>query len=235
MVLSLFLIPFLVVAQELVPKEENRKWGFVNNVGNVVVPFQYDSAKEFSEGMAAVQLNGKSGFINNAGNVVIPLIFDNIVPFYGSETTWAMLNRKWEVIDRNGNVIQRNSASLELPVKVENNNCKVTIIDFFTDKDVYGNVTLNILCDKIDCSSEDFSFRNAIPRVQIVSNGQQFENKDYVVLAMFENQMIVDNQPVEKKQYFIYRYIFGTSVSPKSLIFDNSDYPNGKISIKIEK
>ncbi|OAB44378.1 WG repeat-containing protein [Paenibacillus glacialis] len=48
------------------------KWGFVDRFGKVVIPFKYDNADSFSEGLAIVYNGqGKIGFINKKGALVI--------------------------------------------------------------------------------------------------------------------------------------------------------------------
>lgn len=47
-------------------------WGYVDGEGNVVIEPQYKEAKSFSNGLAAVQIDGKWGFINKENKVVIP-------------------------------------------------------------------------------------------------------------------------------------------------------------------
>ena len=42
----------------------NHKWGFIDKSKKSVVPPKYDEASHFSEGLAAVKLNGKWGFIS---------------------------------------------------------------------------------------------------------------------------------------------------------------------------
>ncbi|MDB9310688.1 WG repeat-containing protein [Aphanizomenon sp. CS-733/32] len=37
----------------------NGKWGFINNSGQLLIPSKFDDALSFSEGLAAVTINGK--------------------------------------------------------------------------------------------------------------------------------------------------------------------------------
>ena len=53
-------------------KESDGLYGYVDYDENVVIPFQYENAADFSEGLAAVKKNGKWGYINKKGEVVIP-------------------------------------------------------------------------------------------------------------------------------------------------------------------
>lgn len=49
---------------------------FTDGNGNFLFNRQFEYVGKFSEGLAAVGLNGKTGFINTAGKVVIPCIYD---------------------------------------------------------------------------------------------------------------------------------------------------------------
>lgn len=50
---------------------EMGKWGFKDKTGKLVIPYQYDDAREFSEGLAAVETKDGIGFIDHSGNFVI--------------------------------------------------------------------------------------------------------------------------------------------------------------------
>ena len=69
--------------------------------GEVVIPFKYDNALNFSEGLAAVELNGKWGFINKSGKVVIPFKYDYAWSFSEGLSAVA-LNGKWGFINKSG-------------------------------------------------------------------------------------------------------------------------------------
>ena len=44
---------------------------FIDLKGNIVVPINYDDTDYFSEGLAAVMVNGKWGYVNAKGEIVI--------------------------------------------------------------------------------------------------------------------------------------------------------------------
>lgn len=49
------------------------KWGFVNTLGEEVVPPKYDGVGDFNDGgVAKIWLNGKIGWITNKGMEVVP-------------------------------------------------------------------------------------------------------------------------------------------------------------------
>ena len=57
------------------------KSGFVDKKYNVVIPCIFDYARNFSQGLAAVQRNGKWGFIDKTGRQVIRCVYDSVEDF----------------------------------------------------------------------------------------------------------------------------------------------------------
>ncbi len=54
------------------------RFGYVNTIGEEVIPCIYESAWNFSEGLAAVKIKGRWGFINDHNEVIIDFVFENI-------------------------------------------------------------------------------------------------------------------------------------------------------------
>ena len=69
--------------------------------GDVVIPFKYDEAYNFSEGLAVVKLNGKYGFIDKSGKEVVPPKYENGGSF-SEGLAVVELNGKWGFIDKSG-------------------------------------------------------------------------------------------------------------------------------------
>ena len=66
--------------------------GFIDESGDLVIPMIYQSASDFSEGLAAVSIRDiewelKWGFIDRYGNEVIPFIFDYANSFSDGHAT----------------------------------------------------------------------------------------------------------------------------------------------------
>ena len=57
----------------------NNKYGFIDEIGDVIVPLKYDCAESFSGGLAAVKLNDKWGMINKKNEIIVPLEHDEKV------------------------------------------------------------------------------------------------------------------------------------------------------------
>lgn len=53
-------------------------WGYISVDGQIVIEPTYEQAYRFSDGMAAVKLNGKWGFINSEGIIVVPCEYDEV-------------------------------------------------------------------------------------------------------------------------------------------------------------
>jgi len=61
----------------------DRKYGYIDKTGKIVIPVEYYAVRPFSEGLAVVckSISGKYGVIDKTGKVIIPLEYDCIYPF----------------------------------------------------------------------------------------------------------------------------------------------------------
>lgn len=62
------------------PIERDGKWGYVNRLGQIVIPYQFEAAEPFDQGIARVSLGKKIFFINRAGEKVTQ-DFDGVFNF----------------------------------------------------------------------------------------------------------------------------------------------------------
>ena len=70
---------FCFYGQEPVPsKNEDGRYGFIDQTGAEVIPFKYDYVFNFSNGLAMIQLYGKWGYIDKTGTEVITCKYDHI-------------------------------------------------------------------------------------------------------------------------------------------------------------
>ncbi len=80
-------------------------WGYKDENGNTAIPPLFDSALEFSEGLAAVRLNGCNHFIDNKGICAINCsVYDSVKSFSGGVAA-VRKNGLWGYIGRGGNVV----------------------------------------------------------------------------------------------------------------------------------
>lgn len=84
--------------------DDSLRYGFTDETGIIVIPPQFDSVRDFSEGLSAVRLSGKWGYIDTLGNIVIDYRF-SVQPLEFSDGLAAFVtNKKWGYIDTNGNI-----------------------------------------------------------------------------------------------------------------------------------
>lgn len=67
----LIIFHFQLLAQDLYPIKSNKKWGYINKEGKIVIEPQYDFAETFECGFGKVILKNKIGIINAEGKLVI--------------------------------------------------------------------------------------------------------------------------------------------------------------------
>lgn len=87
------------------------KWGYINTLGDLVIPARYDEASHISEGMAAVNLRGKWGYIDTAGHTVIDFQFKAAWPFSEGVGRVLNFNGSWTLVYRDG---RQNTLPLEI-------------------------------------------------------------------------------------------------------------------------
>lgn len=85
--------------------EMNQKFGFIDKLGNEIIPCKYDDADDFKFGVAVVETDEESGLINQQGKIIISCRYDNIHSFDEDSTATAYLNGKAGRINITGNVV----------------------------------------------------------------------------------------------------------------------------------
>lgn len=94
----------LAVAQRFERASQCYKFGYVDAAGQVVIDFQFDDAKAFSEGLAAVKVQGQYGYIDPSGTMVLKPEFDDAFPFSGSRGM-IVVRGHCGFVDPNGQIV----------------------------------------------------------------------------------------------------------------------------------
>lgn len=81
------------------------KFGFIDKNGNEIIPFIYEEARNFTNGLSQVRRDGKRGYIDKEGKEVIPLIYRCAATFYSDMALVSKDAKKCEYIDKSGNVV----------------------------------------------------------------------------------------------------------------------------------
>lgn len=96
---------FYTISEDLICKKEKKKWGYINKLGVTIIPFQFDLAASFSEGLANVYLGNEYGFINKHGDMVFKTKCRWIGSFSDGFARFRAKNRKYGYIDKSGNQV----------------------------------------------------------------------------------------------------------------------------------
>lgn len=146
----------------IMPALRSGKWGFINSLGKIKVPFIYDSYKGImavyntsTDHFTAVCQNGKWGFIDassSEGKIIVSPRYKD-VGYFVFGTAWVMDDKNISFIDKTGNVIcggyvnvtPFNASGLSC-VKTSRNTTEAYLINkrgeivFYCDKDEKGNL-----------------------------------------------------------------------------------------------
>ena len=78
-------------------------YGFINEAGHPIVPFIYEDATPFSEGVAAVQKDSQWIFIDRSGQKLFPQSFKNVNSFSSGLAAVTANDSTYGYIDKSGN------------------------------------------------------------------------------------------------------------------------------------
>ncbi len=80
------------------------KYGYKDKSGTLIIPYEYDVAENFSEGMALVKKGDKYGYINKQGKVIVPFVYDWGGNFKDG-VAWVKKNGKYGYVNNVGKEI----------------------------------------------------------------------------------------------------------------------------------
>ena len=127
----------------LAPVQKDGKYGYINKLGEEIIPCKYDKAEEFYNGLAVVakkisEDEYRYGCINIDDEMVIPQKYDYIQGFKLNQVTPARLNDKEGAINMNGEIVvpfeyKLVSVYSEDMAYVQNDNNKVGFVNIKGD------------------------------------------------------------------------------------------------------
>ena len=82
---------------------KNKKWGFIDGKGKLVIPMIYDNVDYFTQNnLSTVVKNTKSGFIDKSGKEIIPIIYDDARSEQLDNIVIVKKNNKWAFFNNQG-------------------------------------------------------------------------------------------------------------------------------------
>ncbi|MCR5726499.1 MAG: WG repeat-containing protein, partial [Lachnospiraceae bacterium] len=77
---------------------KNGKWGFIDVNGNMVFEYQYDNARSFCRGFAAVEINGLWTLIDLDGKQIMEPRFKGMYEMSSSGTVPVLEDNGWNIL-----------------------------------------------------------------------------------------------------------------------------------------
>jgi len=90
----------------LVPLRQGKKWGYLNTLGQVAIPIQYDKVTEFNGGFASAEMGGKFMVldtegeeypVNDASVVDVKSFAENLAPYKSSNGKVGFINETGDI------------------------------------------------------------------------------------------------------------------------------------------
>lgn len=99
-------------------KNVRKKWGYINNQGLTVVPFMYDFAQAFTQGVAIVGVTNKQentlyGIVDYKGREILPIKYTTV--FQVHKDLFVFGNKKMGLINRTGIIVAKPEYAEILP------------------------------------------------------------------------------------------------------------------------
>lgn len=163
------------------------KFGILNEKGKTIVPNQYETIDQLSDGLFALQLNGKYGFINTKGELVIPFQFDSTRGFTDGYAI-VITDNDFGVIDKKGNIVLKMEYDGIYPTGL-----KQTFLIFDRKRNKYvanikGEKIFEIKYDSFDKFYNDYAvIKNDNKYGLIDKNGNIVIACKYYALGNYEN------------------------------------------------
>ena len=165
------------------------RYGFIDKNNQIIIPFEYEDAGDFSEGMAFVKRNGKYGFIDKTGKEVIPFEYDKANNF---EKGLAVVERggKTGVINKEGKII--------VPIEYSKVRLMSETLIAVVDRDLglFSRDGIQILAPNSNISRINLPSE----RVYLIVSRKPFENNTYGYVN--ENGEIISEQIFLKAENF---------------------------------
>jgi len=179
------------------------KWGYIDTKEKFVIKPKYESASAFSEGVAAVKLNGKTGYINKKGNLIIQCIFDDAFSFHNGLAT-VMVGNLWGLIDVSGNFVIQPLSETSLYFESQSSYSVYKSNGKYGFIDIAGKVVIDPKFEDVESFSEGVALVSS-DRAQaafIDRNGDTLFSKTFSVFSRNFKEGLAPVQDYGSKEYY---------------------------------
>jgi hypothetical protein len=84
----------------------DKKWGYIDTTGNVIIPPKYNEVENFSDGLARVRSGTKWGLVDISGREIIKPTFDAIYEFVNGKAK-VLLNGEHYYMNKEGQRVDK--------------------------------------------------------------------------------------------------------------------------------
>ena len=97
-------IDSICLSNGFIKSMRNRKWGICSEIGNVIIPFEYDYIGDFKNGIIKARKGHFCGYYDEQGNVLIPFEYYSLGELVEGKIK-ACKRGKWGAIDINNRIV----------------------------------------------------------------------------------------------------------------------------------
>lgn len=111
------------------------KWGYINTSGRLAIPAVYEDNRDFTEGLAAVNIAGKWGYIDRRGEIVIPTIYRAVYPFSEGMAIVQDFDKRYFTIDTQGKEVHKGDYLEQHPYRSGRSRVKINDTYSYVNED----------------------------------------------------------------------------------------------------
>ena len=123
-------------------RDNNAKYGYIDEQGNVVIDYIYDNAGDFSEGLAPVIKNNKLSYINTSGDYILKDVEGAAVVYrsYSNGLVGILNNGKYSFYDTNGKLVFELNSSKKSGSHADQDSFSEGLLYLVNDENKFGYV-----------------------------------------------------------------------------------------------
>ena len=224
-------------AQSLVaplPVKLDKKYGYQDRNGKLVIQPEFDLASQFVSGLAAVKIGKKWGYINDSANFVIQPKFDNALTF-SEGLARIQIGQKYGYINKSGEVVLEPTYSKAL--NFHDGLAAVAINHQWNYIDRTGKIVIEPPGDRHVISGWPSNFHGGLARIKIGKRyGFMDKTGQVVIQPEFDEASHFYQSLARVKIGHKWGYINKNGIIAIELEFDKADdFFNGLAGVKIAK